>query len=71
MISDLLHHHGNNEAGGRRGGTVGGGNNIVQGGTGLHGRRNISTSNVSLPGDIPVNTLPWASPIRRQVRLRM
>ena len=35
-------------------------------GIGLRGKRNLSTSNASLPGDLAIS-LPWASPIRRQV----
>ena len=33
---------------------------------GLKGKRNLSTSNASLPGELPLS-LPWASPVRRQV----
>ena len=33
---------------------------------GLKGKRNLSTSNASLPGDLPLS-IPWSSPVRRQV----
>lgn len=32
---------------------------------GLKGKRNLSTSNASLPGDLPLS-IPWSSPVRRQ-----
>ena len=51
MISDLLSYGG----GPRR--------NFEEG---LKGKRNLSTSNASLPGDLPLS-IPWSSPVRRQV----